>query len=175
MHRLIINMDEIEEFINRRFKQDCDWLTGNCYYFAATLKIRFPYLEIVYFPVAGRNGRRGALKMRWTLVRVQVPLPLPTHADSLMLIGIYQIINRKLTRNSCISSDNCSDEAHNFNPLQGLLVCCYIRPNKLNRNSIYAVMAKLAYARDLESLSSNTVRVRISITAPLKFHVIVIL
>lgn len=50
---MIINTDEIEEFINRRFKQDCDWLTGNCYYFAAILKIRFPYLEIVYFPVAG--------------------------------------------------------------------------------------------------------------------------
>lgn len=30
-----------KDFINRRFKTDCNWLTGNCYYFAVILKERF--------------------------------------------------------------------------------------------------------------------------------------
>lgn len=34
--------DEVLEFINRRFKKDCNWLNGNCYYFAVILKDRFP-------------------------------------------------------------------------------------------------------------------------------------
>lgn len=34
-------MDEVLEFIHRRFKADCDWKTGNCYYFAVILKERF--------------------------------------------------------------------------------------------------------------------------------------
>lgn len=44
--------DEVLEFIQRRFKKDCDWLTGNCYYFALILKDRFPkgkvYYDVVY-------------------------------------------------------------------------------------------------------------------------------
>lgn len=39
---------EIEEFIKRRFKSNCNWLDGNCYYFAVILKERFPVLEINY-------------------------------------------------------------------------------------------------------------------------------
>lgn len=35
-------MNKIEEFINRRFPNDCNWLSGNCYYFAIILKDRFP-------------------------------------------------------------------------------------------------------------------------------------
>lgn len=34
-------MDKIEEFINRRFQSDCQWLEENCYYFARILKMRF--------------------------------------------------------------------------------------------------------------------------------------
>lgn len=46
-------MDKIEEFINRRFKDDCNWTNGNCYYFAKILVTRFPHLKICYFPVEG--------------------------------------------------------------------------------------------------------------------------
>ena len=45
-------MNEVLEFINRRFKSDCNWLNGNCYYFAVILKDRFPlgnlYYDIIY-------------------------------------------------------------------------------------------------------------------------------
>ena len=45
-------MDKIEEFINRRFPSNCDWLEGNCYYFARILKMRFKG-EIWYDLVEG--------------------------------------------------------------------------------------------------------------------------
>lgn len=40
--------DEVLEFIHRRFKKDCNWLDGNCYYFAIILKDRFPDGRIYY-------------------------------------------------------------------------------------------------------------------------------
>ena len=46
-------MDRILEFINRRFKNDNDWLTGNCYYFAIILKTRFPEGSILYDVITG--------------------------------------------------------------------------------------------------------------------------
>lgn len=46
-------MDYIVEFIHRRFKTDCNWIEGNCYYFAVILKERFPELEIIYCPIQG--------------------------------------------------------------------------------------------------------------------------
>ena len=53
---------EILDFIERRFPVDCNWTTGNCYYFAVILQARFPDGEIVYDPIAGhflfrRQGR----------------------------------------------------------------------------------------------------------------------
>ena len=45
--------DEVLEFINRRFKNDCNWLIGNCYYFAVILKERFKDGEIVYDQIKG--------------------------------------------------------------------------------------------------------------------------
>ena len=45
-------MDKIEEFINRRFQSDCDWLGQNYYYFARILKMRFKG-EIWYDLVEG--------------------------------------------------------------------------------------------------------------------------
>lgn len=43
---------EILEFICRRFKTDCNWLDGNCYYFSIILKDRFPsgsiYYDVIY-------------------------------------------------------------------------------------------------------------------------------
>ena len=41
---------EVLEFIERRFKQDCNWKTGNCYYFAVILSERFKnYNPIIYY------------------------------------------------------------------------------------------------------------------------------
>ena len=45
--------DEVIEFIERRFPQDCHWLDGNCYYFALILKDRFPESRIVYDVIYG--------------------------------------------------------------------------------------------------------------------------
>lgn len=46
-------MDEVLEFINRRFKNDCNWTNGNCYFFAVILKSRFPEGEIFYEEISG--------------------------------------------------------------------------------------------------------------------------
>ena len=46
-------MDEVEEFINRRFQQDCHWTDGNCFWFARILCQRFPYLRMYYEPIKG--------------------------------------------------------------------------------------------------------------------------
>ena len=46
-------MDEVLEFIERRFKKDCDWINGNCYYFALILKDRFPGGASFYDVIAG--------------------------------------------------------------------------------------------------------------------------
>lgn len=48
-------MNEVLEFIGRRFPRsnDCNWLDGNCYWFARILCTRFPYLELYYDPVEG--------------------------------------------------------------------------------------------------------------------------
>lgn len=34
-------MNKIENFIKRRFPINCDWMEGNCYYFARILQMRF--------------------------------------------------------------------------------------------------------------------------------------
>lgn len=46
-------MNEIEEFIHRRFPKAENWMTGNCFWFAEILKKRFPKLHICYLPVEG--------------------------------------------------------------------------------------------------------------------------
>lgn len=47
--------DPVIEFINRRFPKelDCNWCNGNCYFFAAILKARFPKGRIMYDVVDG--------------------------------------------------------------------------------------------------------------------------
>ena len=45
--------NEVLEFIQRRFKTDCQWTTGNCYYFAIILKNRFPEGKIYYDVIYG--------------------------------------------------------------------------------------------------------------------------
>lgn len=44
---------KIIEFINKRWKKDCDWQNGNCYWFAHILVSRFPRLNIYYLPIQG--------------------------------------------------------------------------------------------------------------------------
>lgn len=46
-------MNEIIEFINRRFPEDSNWLTGNCYYFSLILKDRFPEGSVFYDVING--------------------------------------------------------------------------------------------------------------------------
>ena len=46
-------MYEILKFIEHRWPYDSHWLDGNCYWFAAILKSRFPFLEIYYLPIVG--------------------------------------------------------------------------------------------------------------------------
>ena len=45
--------NKILDFIKRRFKDDCEWVSGNCYYFAIILKERFPEGEIYYDVIYG--------------------------------------------------------------------------------------------------------------------------
>ena len=44
--------EEILDFINRRFSKDCNWLNGNCYWFAKILSDRFD-LPIYYDQIKG--------------------------------------------------------------------------------------------------------------------------
>ena len=43
----------VEEFIRKRFINNCNWLDGNCYYFAIILKARFPQAIILYDVING--------------------------------------------------------------------------------------------------------------------------
>lgn len=45
--------DKVLEFIQRRFKNNCKWTDGNCYYFAIILKDRFPEGTIFYDVING--------------------------------------------------------------------------------------------------------------------------
>ena len=49
----MIKQNEILEFISRRFQKDCEWVTGNCYYFSLILKDRFPEGLIYYDVING--------------------------------------------------------------------------------------------------------------------------
>lgn len=46
-------MNEIIEFIKRRFPNDSNWISGNCFYFATILKVRFPSGIIFYDVILG--------------------------------------------------------------------------------------------------------------------------
>lgn len=43
---------QVLDFIKRRFPQDCNWLDGNCFFFAQILASRFPG-DVVYDPIDG--------------------------------------------------------------------------------------------------------------------------
>lgn len=44
--------EQILEFIKRRFPVDCNWMNGNCYFFAQILASRFGG-DVVYDPIDG--------------------------------------------------------------------------------------------------------------------------
>lgn len=46
-------MNTVLNFIKNRFPTDCNWTTGNCYYFAIILKARFPKAVIWYNVISG--------------------------------------------------------------------------------------------------------------------------
>lgn len=46
-------VDEVDDFIQRRFPRDCNWMDGNCLYFAKILNWRFPKYIIWYMSVSG--------------------------------------------------------------------------------------------------------------------------
>lgn len=48
-----MEQDIVLEFIERRFSNDCNWTTGNCYYFALILKDRFPKGKVFYDVIYG--------------------------------------------------------------------------------------------------------------------------
>lgn len=55
--------EDVLEFLEKRFKEDCSWTSGNCFYMALILKYRFPGGRIQYEPVDGHfvfflNGRQ---------------------------------------------------------------------------------------------------------------------
>ena len=45
--------DEVLEFIHRRFPTDCNWTSGNCWYFSLILKDRFPNGIVLYDVING--------------------------------------------------------------------------------------------------------------------------
>ena len=45
--------DKVTSFIRRRFSKDCDWINGNCFYFATILHRRFPKGKIYYDVIDG--------------------------------------------------------------------------------------------------------------------------
>ena len=45
--------EEVMDFIHRRWNKDCNWMDGNCFWFALILSKRFPYSRIYYMPVKG--------------------------------------------------------------------------------------------------------------------------
>lgn len=51
--KLLNKNNKVLNFIKRRFITNCNWLTGNCYYFALILKDRFPEGEIYYDVIIG--------------------------------------------------------------------------------------------------------------------------
>ena len=46
--------DNVLDFIANRFQIDCDWTSGNCYYFAKILEARFPG-GTIYYDVIDRH------------------------------------------------------------------------------------------------------------------------
>lgn len=79
---MIETKDQILKFISR-FKEDCNWTNGNCYYFAVILKARFPDSEIYYDVIPGHFITKiGDSYWDWKGENSpQVPIPWETFID----------------------------------------------------------------------------------------------
>ena len=61
-----MNIDVLD-FIHKRFPNDSNWLTGNCYYFSVILKARFPEGKILYDVIRGHFVTEiDGLKYDWS-------------------------------------------------------------------------------------------------------------
>lgn len=86
-------MDKIEEFINRRFQSNCDWLEGNCYYFARILKMRFKG-EIWYDLVEGHFLFRNFDKFYdWSGLREEYDFDKPETVENLVKWADYKRVD----------------------------------------------------------------------------------
>lgn len=80
--------DEVIEFILRRFRADCHWLNGNCYYFALILHNRFPNSIIYYDPIDGHFITKiGKNYYDWRGIDIQV------HEEALIKWDEYEQID----------------------------------------------------------------------------------
>lgn len=86
---------EILDFMKRRFPidKDCDWMTGNCYYFARILKMRFKG-EIWYDLVDGHFLFRSFDDFYdWTGLRSEYDLSKPETVENLVKWSDYKKID----------------------------------------------------------------------------------
>lgn len=63
---------EVRSFIERRFPIDNNWCTGNCYWFARILCMRFPQLIMWYLPIENHwmaGTRNGEIFFDWKNVK----------------------------------------------------------------------------------------------------------
>lgn len=70
-----MNIEEVLNFIKRRFSKNCDWTNGNCYWFAAILCARFQELVIWYEPVVGHfyaGNKDGSIFFDWEGVHINI-------------------------------------------------------------------------------------------------------
>lgn len=47
------NVEDVLNFVKRRFHEDNHWVDGNCYWAAWILCERFPWLSMYYCPIIG--------------------------------------------------------------------------------------------------------------------------
>lgn len=77
-----MDINEIIDFIHRRFPIDCNWTNGNCCWFAAILVARFHFLSIYYLPISG-HFLAGALGKFFDWTGCVIPDEIPILFDDI--------------------------------------------------------------------------------------------